>query len=121
MKKLLCLTSILLLVCFFTLVACDESYTSANDKDDIGSITQSISNSTTSTTKSSTTKASTTKPSTTSTAPRETTIETVYYTATGTKYHSRKTCAGLSNANNIYSTDLQSAKSNNLGPCSKCY
>ena len=46
---------------------------------------------------------------------------TVYTTATGTKYHSTKSCRGLANANKIYSTSLSDAKSQGLEPCKLCY
>ena len=46
---------------------------------------------------------------------------TVYITETGKKYHSRKSCSGLSRAKDIYETTLSSARQSGLGPCSKCY
>lgn len=92
-----------------------------------------------STTKPSTTKASTTKPSTTkpgttkapqttaknqnpqTTSAQNNNSQTVYITATGSKYHSRKNCSGLSNANEIYEATLESAQKQGLGPCKKCH
>lgn len=50
-----------------------------------------------------------------------TSSETVYITATGKKYHSRKGCPGLSNAKEIYETTLSDAKGKSLEPCSKCH
>lgn len=97
--------------------------------------------STTAATKPSTTKQSTTKPSTTkqstTTKPPQTTVpkttepkttasknensQTVYTTKTGKRYHSTKTCPGLSQANAIYETPLEKAKENGLTPCQKCH
>lgn len=45
----------------------------------------------------------------------------VYITKTGKKYHSRTSCSGLSNANEIFESNLESAQNKGLGPCSKCY
>ena len=45
----------------------------------------------------------------------------VYTTETGTKYHSRKSCPGLSRAKAIYESTLSAAKSEGLGACSKCH
>jgi hypothetical protein len=45
----------------------------------------------------------------------------VYTTKTGKRYHSRKTCSGLSNANAIYESTLSQAKGKGLTPCAKCY
>lgn len=83
------------------------------------------------TTKPSTTKQSTAKPSTTAkppqttapktTAPKSENSKTVYITKTGTKYHSRKDCSGLSNANEIYDSTLQTAQKNGYTPCKKCH
>lgn len=83
-----------------------------------------------STTKPSTTKPSTTKPSTTqpnttkpeqTTASQNTNSQTVYITATGSKYHSRKNCPGLSNANTIYESTLEKAQKDGYTPCKKCH
>ena len=46
---------------------------------------------------------------------------TVYVTATGSKYHSRKGCSGLSNANSISEMTRAQAEANGLEPCAKCY
>ena len=46
---------------------------------------------------------------------------TVYTTETGKKYHSAKSCPGLSNANEIYETPLKEAKEKGLSECLKCY
>lgn len=46
---------------------------------------------------------------------------TVYITATGKKYHSTKSCSGLSNAKAIYDSTLSAAISKGLEPCSKCH
>ena len=51
----------------------------------------------------------------------ETNSQIVYITATGTKYHSRKNCPGLSRAKAIYESTLEYAKSKGLGPCSRCH
>lgn len=45
----------------------------------------------------------------------------VYTTKTGKKYHSTKSCRGLSNAKAIYDTDLSAAKNKGLTPCSICH
>ena len=52
---------------------------------------------------------------------QESNSQIVYITATGKKYHSTKSCSGLSNAKAIYDSTLSEAKSKNLGPCSKCH
>ena len=44
----------------------------------------------------------------------------VYITETGKKYHTDKSCRGLSNAKNILSVDLNEAKGRGLEPCSYC-
>ena len=46
---------------------------------------------------------------------------TVYTTETGSKYHSTKSCSGLSNAKAIYTSTLSKAKDIGLTACSKCY
>ena len=46
---------------------------------------------------------------------------TVYTTETGKKYHSAKSCPGLSNAKEIYETPLKEAKAKGLSECLKCY
>ena len=46
---------------------------------------------------------------------------TVYTTATGTKYHCTKSCSGLSRAKEIFTTTLSKAKASGLTPCSNCY
>lgn len=46
---------------------------------------------------------------------------TVYTTETGKKYHSAKSCPGLSNAKEIYETLLKEAKEKGLTECLKCY
>ena len=46
---------------------------------------------------------------------------TVYTTETGKKYHSAKSCPGLSNAKEIYETPLKEAKEKGLTECLKCY
>ncbi len=51
----------------------------------------------------------------------KTTSETVYITETGQKYHSRKSCPGLSRANAIYETTLEKAQKQGFTPCSKCH
>lgn len=66
-------------------------------------------------------ESATTSKATTSHTTQDASKVTVYYTATGTRYHSRESCPGLSNANNIYSTDLETAKGYGLSPCSKCH
>ena len=48
------------------------------------------------------------------------TAETVYITATGTKYHLDKGCKGLSNANAIYESTREEAVKAGLTPCSIC-
>jgi len=45
---------------------------------------------------------------------------TVYYTATGTKYHYSKSCKGLSNAKHVYSGALSEAQGNGLTACAIC-
>ena len=52
---------------------------------------------------------------------QDTASKTVYVTETGKKYHSTKSCSGLSNAKAVYEATLTEAQSRNLGPCSKCY
>ena len=51
----------------------------------------------------------------------DTSTQTVYITKTGKKYHSRKTCPGLSNAKAVYDSTLSDAKSSGLEACSKCH
>ena len=45
----------------------------------------------------------------------------VYITETGKKYHSKKSCSGLSQAKAIYEEALDKASDSGLTPCSKCY
>lgn len=45
---------------------------------------------------------------------------TVYYTATGAKYHYRSSCRGLRNAKRTYSCSLSEAQSKGLSECSIC-
>lgn len=45
----------------------------------------------------------------------------VYTTATGKKYHSRRSCPGLSHARKIYKTTVSNAKSQGLTKCKICY
>ncbi len=52
---------------------------------------------------------------------QEQTSETVYITKTGSKYHSTKSCSGLSMAKRIYESTLEDAENEGLEPCSKCY
>lgn len=47
--------------------------------------------------------------------------QTVCVTKTGKKYHSSKSCQGLSNAREIYNSTLSEALNKGLEPCSKCY
>lgn len=47
--------------------------------------------------------------------------ETVYITKTGSKYHSTKSCSGLSMAKRIYESTLEDAENEGLEPCLKCY
>ena len=47
--------------------------------------------------------------------------QVVYITKTGKKYHSRKNCSGLSNANAIFDSTLAEAEGKGLTPCSKCH
>lgn len=67
----------------------------------------------------------TTTPSTETTTnnntQQDTSSETVYVTATGKKYHSTKSCSGLSNANAIYESTLSDAEEDGLEPCKKCH
>lgn len=51
----------------------------------------------------------------------DSTTQMVYFTSTGAKYHSSKKCPGLSNAKNIFGTDIETAKNKGLSPCSKCH
>ena len=76
----------------------------------IGSTKPGSTSSSSSSSKPSTSKPSTSKPSTS-------TSKTVYITKTGKKYHYKKTCRGLSNANSITSTTLSKAKSQGLTLC----
>lgn len=46
---------------------------------------------------------------------------TVYVTATGKKYHSTKSCRGLSRAKSVSSESLGDAETSGLTPCSLCY
>lgn len=46
--------------------------------------------------------------------------QTVYVTATGSKYHSRKGCSGLNNANSVSETTRGQAEARGLEPCKKC-
>ena len=48
-------------------------------------------------------------------------MNTVYTTATGSKYHCTKNCSGLSNAKKIYTNTLREAKTKGITACSKCY
>lgn len=47
--------------------------------------------------------------------------QTVYVTATGSKFHSRQGCTGLNNANSISETTREQAEAMGLEPCKKCY
>lgn len=47
--------------------------------------------------------------------------KTVYITATGSKYHRRKSCNGLNNANEIYETTLSEAEAAGFEPCGICW
>lgn len=47
--------------------------------------------------------------------------QNVFITQTGKKYHSSRSCRGLSNANAIYETTLSDAQSTGLSPCSWCH
>ena len=47
--------------------------------------------------------------------------KTVYITATGSKYHRRKSCTGLNNANEIYETTLSEAEAAGFEPCGICW
>lgn len=51
---------------------------------------------------------------------RDSSRDTVYYTATGRKYHSRKGCRTLWRSKNIYSTTREKAKNMGLEPCEVC-
>lgn len=66
-----------------------------------------------------TTVPKTTNPQTT--APQNNNSQTVYITATGSKYHSRKNCPGLSNANAVYESTLDKAQKDGYTPCKKCH
>lgn len=66
-----------------------------------------------------TTAPKTTEPKTT--ASQNENSQTVYTTKTGKRYHSTKTCPGLSQANAIYETPLEKAKEDGLTPCQKCH
>lgn len=46
---------------------------------------------------------------------------TVYTTETGKRYHSRKNCSGLNNANKIYTDTIDNAKKIGLTKCKKCW
>lgn len=63
----------------------------------------------------------TVKPTATPKPTTNTNTSIVYITKTGKKYHSRTSCNGLSNANEIYQSTLSSAVGAGLTPCSKCY
>lgn len=47
-------------------------------------------------------------------------VYVVYTTKTGKKYHSRKSCSGLSPAKAIYETPIKEATARGLTPCFKC-
>ena len=83
--------------------------------------TQKPASSSNNTTASSVTSETTSKKATSAVTTQDPSQVIVYYTASGSKYHSRETCPGLSNANNIYSTNLETAQGKNLSPCSKCH
>lgn len=55
------------------------------------------------------------------TADKEYVTEIVYTTKTGKKYHSSKSCPGLSRAKAIYKSTLSNAIGQELGACKKCY
>lgn len=80
------------------------------DKSSSQKITATKAGSTSTTTSTSTSKPSTSKPSTSNS-------KTVYITKTGKKYHYKKNCRGLSNANSIQTTTLSKAKSQGLTLC----
>lgn len=44
----------------------------------------------------------------------------VYWTETGKRWHTRKSCTGLNNANAIYSGSLSQAEAMGLTPCKRC-
>ncbi len=68
------------------------------------------------------TPTTTTKPEvSTNNNQQETNSQTVYITETGTKYHSTKSCSGLSRAKAIYDSTLEDAQNKGLEPCSKCH
>ena len=46
--------------------------------------------------------------------------ETVFITATGTKYHTSSSCNGLKNAKKVYKTTLKEAKADGYEPCALC-
>lgn len=48
-------------------------------------------------------------------------VRNVFTTETGKKYHSKKSCSGLSQAKAIYEEALDKALDSGLTPCSKCY
>ena len=52
---------------------------------------------------------------------KEYVTEIVYTTKSGKKYHSSKSCPGLSRAKGIYESTLYDAISQGLGACKKCY
>ncbi len=81
------------------------------------------SGSTSSKTESSSKPTNSSKPASSSkpTTEQENSSKIVYTTETGTKYHSAKSCSGLSKAKAIYETALSKAKANGLTPCSKCH
>ena len=45
----------------------------------------------------------------------------VYTTKTGKRYHSRKSCSGLSSAKAIYEAPIKEATARGLTACLKCY
>ena len=46
---------------------------------------------------------------------------TVYYTSSGSKYHSTSQCVSLKRSRHIYSTTLSKARAMGLTPCRNCY
>ena len=47
--------------------------------------------------------------------------QTVYTTKSGKKYHRKRNCTGLNNANEIFTSTESKAKSQNLKKCNKCW